>query len=223
MGVKLNNETLNEYICRMGYKSTNILKDRVDFHIHTSKSDGEEDLMTVVNSAANQRMKAIAITEHNCFNITHTWLYKNMYIIPGCEFSCNYKKSDTKEDVEVHVIGLFPNGVEPYAFQDICTIKNKEEYINAVLKFLKNKGMNISLDEVKQQMKNNSSHLGRKHIAEVMVKKGYVQNKTEALDKYIGNYSPYFINPIPFLNYCNMEEVVRRISLNGGIPVLAYL
>lgn len=223
MGVTSNTkESLEEYMGRIKSNSENIY-DRIDFHIHTTNSDGEEELLTVVDKAATQGIKAIAITDHNCFSIEQTWLYKDMFVIPGCEFSCSYQKDSCKENVEIHVIGLFPNGVVTTAFEDIFkTMKNKECYISTILDFLRTKGMNITLDEVKQQVKSETHHIGRKHIAQVMVKKQFSDNISDALDKWIGNYSPYYINPLTIIKYAGMDEIIHRIILNGGIPILTH-
>ena len=40
----------------------------VDLHIHTNRSDGSDFVEDCIKKAAEEGLKAIAITDHNCFD-----------------------------------------------------------------------------------------------------------------------------------------------------------
>ena len=74
-----------------------------------------------------------------------------MTMIPGCEFSASYPvPAWNGETTEIHIIGLFPDGVDPGEFEDIFANldKGKQQYVKAILKQLNERGIDITLDEV---------------------------------------------------------------------------
>ena len=42
-------------------------KGYIDFHLHSTNSDGERTVEEYILDAAREHMQAIAITDHNCF------------------------------------------------------------------------------------------------------------------------------------------------------------
>ena len=60
--------------------------------------------------------------------------------------------------------------------------------------------------------------IGRPHLAEVMVEKGYVESKVEAFEKWIGDGLPAHVaQPKP-----SITEAVKMVKLCGGITSLAH-
>jgi predicted metal-dependent phosphoesterase TrpH len=60
--------------------------------------------------------------------------------------------------------------------------------------------------------------IGRPHLAEVMVEKGYVESKTEAFELWIGDGLPaHVIQPKP-----SIREAVEMVKKCGGITSLAH-
>lgn len=202
----------------------------VDFHLHTVFSDGKNELQDVINLAFENGMSVIAITDHNTFAITEpievTKTFRCMKVIPGCEFSCSYvlplRSNQDEVKMEVHIIGLFPYGVDNKKFSDIFTgiSDRKINYMHAVLHKLKDLNIDISLEEVRSV--NPNRYIGRNQLAEILVKKGYCKNISEAMDTYIGNYSKYYIPTTDFIEYQSMEHIVERILQEKGFPILCH-
>ena len=65
-------------------------------------------------------------------------------------------------------------------------------------------------------------HLGRMQIAVLMVQKGYAKDVDDALDHWIGNSSPYYLNPSEYVTYIGMKDCVKKISEAHGLPILAH-
>ncbi|MFW5844926.1 MAG: PHP domain-containing protein [Planctomycetota bacterium] len=72
---------------------------RIDLHLHTWFSDGSCSPHTVAAEAAQQRLRAWALTDHDCLD---GWaaLRDAPGLIPGVEITCSH------EGREVHVVGL---------------------------------------------------------------------------------------------------------------------
>ena len=72
-------------------------------------------------------------------------------MIPGCEFSATYPvPAWNGETAEIHIVGLFPDGVDPGEFADIFADldEGKQQYVKAILKQMNERGIDITLDEV---------------------------------------------------------------------------
>ena len=81
---------------------------------------------------------------------------------------------------------------------------------------LKNLGFNVEWERVKQIAGDGS--IGRPHIAQALLEKGYVSSFQEAFNKYIGWGCPAYAEREKIAP----EEAVRLILRAGGLPVLAH-
>ena len=54
------------------------------------------------------------------------------------------------------------------------------------------------------------------------MKKNHADTITDAFDRLIGNRSPYWVDSSKFMKYMPMDECVRKICKNHGIPILAH-
>lgn len=207
---------------------------RIDLHLHTTNSDGDNTPDEVIRLAAREGFRVIALTDHNKFSLTESMTVEvpqcedpehwDMTIIPGCEFSVSYPiPAWNGETTEIHVIGLFPDGADPNDFADIFADldEEKQQYVRAFLQQLNEWGIDITLDEVEAAGKR-TGHSGRHKIADVLIQKGYAKDMDEAFDRHIGNFSPFYIPATRYIHYAPMDEVVRRIRAFGGLPILAH-
>lgn len=196
---------------------------KVDFHLHSCNSDGENTVEEICNLASKQGLEVIAITDHNKLTLTNPLRTDTLLVVPGVEFSTTYKM-DNDITKEIHIIGLFPDGVDTHAFDEI--FKNidvgKEAYVKAVLADLKGRGINISIDEVRAVTPKGKMP-GRHQIGQVLINKGYSTSMEDAFDNHIGNFSPYYIPTTKYIKYAQLETVVKQIKRAHGIPILCHV
>jgi predicted metal-dependent phosphoesterase TrpH len=60
--------------------------------------------------------------------------------------------------------------------------------------------------------------IGRPHIAEAMMKHGYVNSVREAFERFIGKEGPFYVPKYKM----TPKEAIRLILENGGVPVYAH-
>jgi predicted metal-dependent phosphoesterase TrpH len=77
-------------------------------------------------------------------------------------------------------------------------------------------GLDISLEALEKAYPD--SLLGRPHMAEYLMKKGYVTTVKEAFDKYLGEGCPYYRDK----ERMPMAQAVQVIGQAGGIAVVAH-
>lgn len=195
----------------------------IDFHLHTTNSDGEQSPEMVVRMAKNAGLSLIAITDHNLFTYTDPWEYMGMSIVPGIELSAEYYVPAWNESTEVHVVGIFPDGVNAADFDWILSDieKGKEDYISAILQDLSTRGIHISMQEV-MSVERMHEHVGRHEIAKILVSKGIESSIDDAFDHQIGNNSPFYIPSTRFIQYAALDDIVHQIVESGGVPILAH-
>lgn len=191
------------------------MEKRIDLHVHTTASDGTDTPSQVVARAKKLNLGAIAITDHDSINGIAEALQAGeelgVEVIPGIEVSADYRGN------KAHIVGLFVDhtredlrpAVEWSVFE---RIQRNEKIVGAMAA----DGFDISLEILNELYPD--SMLGRPHMAEYLMKKGYVSTVKEAFDRYLGEGCPYYRNKerIP------MERAVAAIRESGGIAVVAH-
>lgn len=195
----------------------------IDLHVHSANSDGEQSPEEVINCAKEAGLSAIAITDHNVFTYTEPFVSEGVKVIPGIEFSAEYYVPAWEETTEIHVVGIFPDGVRASDFEEIFSEidDGKEAYIHAILDDLATRSIHITMDEV-IAVKSKGKHIGRHDIARVLIQKGIEKDIEAAFDHQIGNFSPYYIPSTRYIHYASLKEIIHQVIESGGIPILAH-
>lgn len=154
---------------------------KIDFHIHTTASDGQYTPMEVVKLAKEKGLECIAITDHDTISglleASIAGLQNGIKVLNGVEFGAEEYKY-------LHILGLNID-ITCYELQNFCIEleKSRNERKYKIIDYLKAKGITISLEEVEKIAGGNI--IARPHFAQVLVNKGYVNNIREAFNKYL--------------------------------------
>ena len=201
---------------------------RIDLHLHSTGSDGLNTVDEIVDLALQEEgLKVISLTDHNSFSLTKKYIVGTdghfLEVIPGCEFSTTYEVPSGKGKEEIHVIGIFPNGVNPGKFEDLFApiAEGKQKYVEAIVEKLQELGVDLTMEEV-MQTKRATGYVGRFQIAGLLVKKNYGTSIDQVMDRWIGNFSPYYIKTSKYIQYAPFELVVKRILEFSGFPILCH-
>lgn len=193
----------------------------IDLHIHTTNSDGTRTIEETIQDALHAGLSHIALTDHNQFAIKQPMTVQGMEIIPGAEFSASYYTKAGKL-LEIHAVGLFFEGVPQSLWSVFDEIPlQRRRYLEAIFCQLHQLGIKLSYEELAEEFPD-SHQLGRRHIAELLVKKQIAENVTDAFDRLIGNRSPYWIDSTDYMKYMKLEDCVQIILKHGGFPILAH-
>lgn len=200
----------------------------VDFHTHTTYSDGNHTPEELIEMAIHKGIKALAITDHNYIHDNILQLqnkYKDIELINGCEISTSYTTDEGKK-IEVHIIALgFDENNDKLKKLIASNHPNKKAYVEKIREKLKD-NCNIvipSYDKLKTLYP--SQHIGRMQIADYLIKNNFANDLDEAFDEYIGNYGKRkaFVNALEYCSYADFDLVIRSVLDAGGVPVLAHL
>ena len=183
-----------------------------DLHIHSSYSDGIYTPEEILKLAVNNKIKCISITDHDSI-IAQEKVLNNavdfLNIIPGIELSSKYN------DSEIHILGYFIDIKNDKLNNTLNNLKRKRiERTIEILDKLKLYGIDLDINELPVK----SSTIGRGNIAQLMIKKGYVENKYEAFSRYLAKDKCAYIDG----EKLSCKEAINIIMESGGIPVLAH-
>jgi predicted metal-dependent phosphoesterase TrpH len=187
-----------------------------DFHTHSTASDGRLSPTELVDLVAGQGVRYHALTDHDSTQgIAEARLaakkHANYTLIPGVEMGTDI------EGAEVHMLGLylFPEDDE---LQKLLA-KLREGRVGrgeGIVRKLRELGVMIEWERV-QQIAGDAS-VGRPHVAQAILEKGYVKNVAEAFDKWIGRNGPAFVER----DKMTPAEAVRCIVERGGLACIAH-
>ena len=191
------------------------MNQKVDLHLHTNYSDGFCTPLQLIKKVKEEGIDYISITDHDSVAaIEEATIIGNeigVEVIPGLEIS-----SDVK-DREIHLLGYF---VEPgnSELERYLTFFREERIKRAeqiVLK-INNLGMPLKINDVLDISKN--SAVGRPHIAQAMLARGFVNSYYEAFNKYLGNDCPAYEKKV----HVSPKSAFKIINDAGGLSFIAH-
>ena len=189
---------------------------RVDLHIHSTASDGSISPADIVRQGAERGLSAIALADHDTVGgivpaIEAAKTFPKLKVIPAIELSTDVPQG------EVHVLGYFID----YADREFQVTLERMRHsrlhrAQGMIAKLKNFGIHIDWERV-QEIAGTGS-MGRPHIAQAMLEKGYITSFKEAFDKYISRDGPAYVER----EKMTAVEAVELLLQVNGLPVLAH-
>src|SRR6266496_895302 len=166
---------------------------RIDLHTHTTASDGSLSPTDLVQLAKQQGVAALAITDHDSVQglpeAIAAGALTGVAIIPGIEISCLY------EEIELHILGYFINQDDPRLKEALTHyVSSREDRNPKIIERLRQLDCDLSYDEVKDFA--GSATVGRPHIAQILVRKGYVHSVAEAFDRYLADGAAAYVGRV---------------------------
>lgn len=185
-----------------------------DLHVHSTRSDGTVPPRDVARLAAEARLDAFALTDHDTFDgiaeAADEGARRGIRVVPGVELSVPHEAT-------CHVIAL---GVDP-AHPSIAAVadrlrggrgaRNRE--IVARLRAL---GLDVTLEEVAREA--GGDVVARPHFARVLVKRGFVRTPQEAFDRWLAKGREAYVDR----DRVGLAETCAAARAAGGAAILCH-
>lgn len=188
---------------------------KIDLHVHSNHSDGLKTVSEIVRVAAERKLAAISITDHDVTSgledAQAAGLFYQVQVVPGIEISsyCNGQ--------ETHLLGYFINPAYPAMQQFTGKFRiHRTERAKEILRKLTHHGIDIPFELL--QLRAGHSSIGRPHIADILVEEGFVFSFQEAFNKYLAENRPAYVPKI----HVEAEAAIRLIQQAGGVACLAH-
>ncbi|WP_054949711.1 PHP domain-containing protein [Numidum massiliense] len=185
-----------------------------DLHLHSTASDGVYAPSEVVQLAKKARVQTIALTDHDTLagvdEARRAGRALGVDVVPGVEISTTYNGRNVDilgynmtRDRELHeALGEFRRFRETRAQQIIEKLA----------------ALNMPLTSSEVKAFSGDGVVARPHIAQALVKKGYVTSVQQAFDTYLGDGKPAAVAK----KEMTTAEGIRLIREAGGQAVLAH-
>jgi len=189
---------------------------KVDLHLHSCVSDGRYTPAEVVAKAAGLGLAVIALTDHDNVDGIASALeaaknFPGLKVIPGVEISAD------EPEGEVHMLGYFIDYTHPELLETLkesraSRVGRAEEMVNKLA------GLGLPVEWKRVQEISGDGTIGRPHIAQALLEKGYISTIKEAFDRYIAYGGPAYVER----EKIDPAEAINLILRAKGLPVLAH-
>ena len=189
---------------------------RVDLHIHSTASDGRLTPADIVQEAAGRGLTYIALTDHDTVDgiapaQAAAQAFPQLKVIPGVEISTDIPQG------EVHILGYFIDYTDPELRAALDRFRNSRlRRAQGMVAKLENLGIHIDWQRVQEIA--GASSIGRPHIAQAMLEKGYISSFKQAFTEYLSRDGPAYVER----EKMTPVEAVELIAKARGLAVLAH-
>ena len=189
---------------------------KVDLHIHSTASDGRFSPAEVVRKSAEAGLTVIALADHDNVDgiVPALEAAKNfpwLKVIPCVEISTDVPQG------EVHMLGYFIDYTHQELLATLDGMRNsRQKRAQGMIAKLANLGLTIEWERVQEIA--GSGSIGRPHLAQALLEKGYIASFKEAFTKYISWDGPAYVKR----EKMSPVEAVELILRAKGLPVLAH-
>ena len=191
------------------------MKEKFDFHVHTTGSDGSLSPCDVVKKASEEGIEVIAITDHDTTagieEAVKAGVELGVTVIAGVEISIDF------EPRTMHLCGYFID-IENEGLKNALRFV-QEARLNRnpqIIEKLNQAGLDITMSEIEEAA--HGKQIGRPHMAKVMLAKNYVKDIKEAFTKYLAKEARCYVDK----KRLTLEKAVGIIKSANGVAVLAH-
>ena len=165
---------------------------RIDLHTHSWVSDGTDSPTRLVLNAQQAGLDIIALTDHDTLagldEAREAGRRVGIGVLGGVELSA------VQDDREVHLLGYGPRRDDEALNAELVRLRTgRTNRLPKMLAKLDGLGMPLTLEEVRAQAKDAQTSLGRPHVADAMVARGYVASRDEAFERYLDREAPAYV------------------------------
>jgi predicted metal-dependent phosphoesterase TrpH len=188
---------------------------QIDLHMHSNASDGSFTPDEVASMAAGNGVEVFALTDHDTLDGIPAAAAcagrAGIRLINGVELSVS------EEGMDVHLLAYGFDESDPPLLAAVRRYREgRRERARKILSRLKGLGIRISLEEVEEIASGGA--LGRPHLAEALLRGGYVESFNEAFQRFLGHHAPAYV-PKPRVSLEEASTIVREA---GGVTILAH-
>lgn len=150
-----------------------------DLHTHSTASDGQHAPAELVRLARERGIEVLALTDHDTVDGLEEAFWAGsalgVRVLPGIELGA-------AEYSGLHILGY---GFAPAALAPLCRKlkEGRDERKHQIIAFLRQKGLDLTLEEVEEIAGGNV--IARPHFAQAMVRRGYASGVQDAFRRYL--------------------------------------
>jgi len=191
---------------------------KVDFHCHTTASDGSLTPIEIIDLAVKHEVTTLAITDHDTTAGYEQALeyasQKGVQLISGVEASCDWNGHT------IHIVGLDFDLQNPTLQEGLNTIRAlRTQRAYSMIEKLSDKP-HIKIENLEDKLWElvGEGVVGRGHFSQLLQQEGLVKNGQQAFDRYLKKGKVGHVG----CQWPELAEVVRWITQANGVAVIAH-
>jgi hypothetical protein len=188
---------------------------KVDLHVHSNVSDGTETPTELVAAAAAEGIGVLALTDHDTLaGLDEASVAANLHrirIIRGVELSVDH------DGAKMHMlVYFFDDDGAPFE-RRLASLRNGRDERNVhIVANLNELGYAITLADVQRHALGPS--VGRPHIADALVEKGYFPSRNEVFEHLLHDGGPAYVER----DRMTATEAISLARSCLAVPVVAH-
>ncbi|NLW51100.1 MAG: transcription antitermination factor NusB [Candidatus Brocadiaceae bacterium] len=192
---------------------------RCDLHVHSTASDGSVAPCELPGLAARAGLAAIALTDHDSVEgvaeAREAAESLGIELVPGIELTAYAPREASM--AEVHIGGLFVDPSHPDLLASLRGLRRgRVERVEAMVRALARLGVLVDAEAVLKRSQGGA--VGRVHVAQEVVARGYCSDLREVFDRYIGQDGPAHVRKKDM----SPGQAIDLIHTAGGCAVLCH-
>jgi 3',5'-nucleoside bisphosphate phosphatase len=196
------------------------MSNRADLHTHTTASDGKCRPADNVKLAKAAGLAAVAITDHDTVagvaEALEAGRQEGVIVVPGVEISTSANGKD------IHVLGYGFSPENPQLLRRLEAHRNgRNERNERILVRLAELGLPVTMSEVEAvagKRSDRDGSVGRPHIAQAMVDKGYATDIRDAFDRFLAEGKAAYV----VRQSLSPQEAIAWLQEAGGKAIIAH-
>ena len=188
---------------------------RIDLHTHSRVSDGTQSPTELVAAARRAGLDVLAITDHDT---TAGWAEagraaraEGLALVRGTEVSC------TAGGTSVHLLSYLHDPTDEALAEVLAHSRSSRDGRARAMVDRLAEDFDLTWAEVAAQAGPGAT-IGRPHIADVLVARGYAADRGAAFATMLAPSGPYYVR----YHAPEVTEAVQRVLAAGGVPVFAH-
>jgi predicted metal-dependent phosphoesterase TrpH len=189
---------------------------RIDLHTHSAVSDGTDTPDVLVRNAAAAGLDVIALTDHDTFDGWDAAMTagreQGVVVVGGVEISTTFNRAG------VHLLAYLPDSTHEPLVVELERIRaHRAGRLGAIIDQLDAIGVHITQEDV-LAVASRASSLGRPHVADALVARGYVRDRGEAFGNWLAEGGPAYVPKYS----PSTAAAIALVRQAGGVAVLAH-
>lgn len=200
------------------------MEKKIDLHIHTNCSDGDNSIYEVIDMAINNKLDMISITDHDTVMAYGDEVFKYAYdrgieLVTGVEISVKYNNET------IHVLGYNIDVENENLNNKLEMIRNQRHiYLRDVADKFMTLGYIVNVDSLDKIEAVTKAHIANdiinnKNNSKLLIDKfGYIPDKGEFIESMMNEGCPCFVKK-KSISPVMAAEMIREA---GGVVFLAH-
>ncbi len=188
----------------------------IDLHTHTTFSDGSLTPTQLVEEATALGLTAVAVTDHDTIDGLPEALAAGerlgIRVVPGVEINLEHER------ITMDMLGYFLGGRPGAELEaELAELRlYRDERNRRIVERLAELGYPLGPDDLAAAAGDGA--VGRPHIGEALVRRGYVGSISEAFERFLSRGAPAWVDR----RRLSLGAALRLLRASGGLPVLAH-